>query len=286
MKRLLTAMIGAVVLVSLWVAPALADLMDDVVKRGSLRIGVARENLIPWLGRSKSGELLGYEVDVAQDLARVLSVRPEFVQVPFSELMNSLNIGDIDVIISGYSVTAKRARAALFSNPYGSTSYWLVVDNKTLPEGAENGNYDAEGYKVGVIEKTVSEELARSMFLKAEIVPLANEDAVREALSKGEINAIVAPTPYPTFMMLRSPDRFAIGSDALFSTNQAIATRTDAWRFVNFINAWIAENQANGRLEEMQTYWFGSLQWQARLENAGQINDEAEQGDKNSKQSD
>ena len=71
-------------------------------------------------------------------------------------------------------------------------------------------------------------------FTKAEIVPFPDDETSRDALSKGEVGAIIAATPIPNFMMLAEPDRYAIGSEALFSSSEAVAVRPDSLRFVNF----------------------------------------------------
>lgn len=242
-----------------------ADTMDAVIDRGTLRIGIAEEDFLPWIGRDKAGKLLGFEVDVAHDLARVLGVRPEFVETPFGDLLNGLVAGRFDVVISAYSVTAERARLALFSVPYGQTDYYLLLDNNKLPKSAAEGDYDVEGFKIGVIADTIGEDIAARSFTKAEIVPFPNDEASRDALSKGEVGAIIAATPIPNFMMLAEPDRYAIGSEALFSSSEAVAVRPDSLRFVNFIDAWIEENQANGRLQAAREYWFDTLEWEQRL---------------------
>ncbi len=255
-------------------APARADAMSDAINRGNLRVGIAAETLLPWVGRNKAGGLIGYEVDVARDVAAALGVNARFVEIPYASLQNHLLAGDVDVIISGFSVTAERAKTVLFSNTYGETDFWLVVDTKTLPAGADKGEYDVEGYKVGVLADTVSETQALNLFQKAEIVRLAGAPAARAALEAGQLNAIVVPTPYPTFMNLRYPDRFLVGSTSLFGTSQAMAVRTDSFRLLNFINAWIVERQANGWLGGARSYWFGSLKWLSRLDKEPGATDE------------
>lgn len=246
-----------------------ADTMDAVIDRGTLRIGIAEEDFLPWIGRDRAGKLLGFEVDVAHDLARVLGVRPEFVETPFADLLNDLLAGRFDVIISAYSITAERARLALFSAPYGQTDYYLLLDRNKLPKSAAEGDYDAEGFKVGVIADTIGEDIAARSFTKAEIVPFPDDNASREALSKGEVGAIIAATPIPNFMMLAEPGRYAIGSEELYSSSEALAVRPDSLRFVNFIDAWIEENRANGRLKAATDYWFDTLEWEERLSGEG-----------------
>ncbi len=249
---------------------ARADTMDTVIDRGTLRIGIAEEDFLPWIGRDKNGKLLGFEVDVAHDLARVLGVRPEFVETPFADLLNGMLAGRFDVIISAYSITTDRARLALFSTPYGQTDYYLLLDRNKLPPSAASGDYDVEGFKIGVIADTIGEDIAERSFTKAEIVPFADDNASREAISKGEVGAIIAATPIPNFMMLAEPDRYAIGSEALYSSSEAVAVRTDSLRFINFINAWIEENRTNGRLKAATDYWFDDLEWETRLSGDGE----------------
>lgn len=256
-------------------AACFADSMENVIERGNLRVGIASESFLPWVGRDPSGRILGFEVDVAEDLARVLGVEPQFVEFPFDDLLHHLSIGDVDVVISGVAVSAARARSALFSIPYGHTDHWLLVDKETLPSSGKEGEYDVEGYKVGAMKGSIAEDEARRLFHRAEIVTFADEEAAREALDKRELNAIIVPTPYPTFMMLQHPERFLLGSDALFGTSEAIALRPDDLRFVNFINAWIVENSASGRLQQARDYWFGTLSWIKRVDGEPEISDEA-----------
>lgn len=265
LMRMLARCVTLLTFLLLAVPLAQADTMDAVIDRGTLRIGIAEEDFLPWIGRDKAGKLLGFEVDVAHDLARVLGVKPEFVETPFGDLLNGLAAGRFDVIISAYSVTAERARLALFSVPYGQTDYYLLLDHNKAPKSAADGDYDVEGFKVGVIADTIGEAIAARSFTKAEIVPFPDAEASRDALSKGEVGAIIAATPIPNFMMLAEPDRLALGSDALYSSSEAVAVRPDSLRFINFIDAWIEENRANGRLQAAREYWFDTLEWEERL---------------------
>lgn len=264
LAKLFVLLLAIVTLASL-VRSVSAETMETVIQRGSLRIGIAAEDFFPWVGRDKAGKPVGFDVDIAQDLARALGVRPEFVETPFADLLAALSSGRVDAIISAYSITTDRARLALFSTPYGETDYYLLVDRKSLPESASEGDYDVAGFRVGVIAGTVEEDIAARSFMKAEIVRLPDDAASRDALVKGEVGGIIAATPIPNFMMLREPDRYAIGSDPLFSTSEAVAVRPDSLRFVNFIDAWLEANRANGRLRAAQDYWFDSLEWEGRV---------------------
>ena len=60
-----------------------ADVLDDVLDRGTIRFGVAE--FAPWTMISGSGELIGFEIDVARKIARDMGVKSEFRLYPRSE---------------------------------------------------------------------------------------------------------------------------------------------------------------------------------------------------------
>ena len=55
---------------------AAADVLDDILDRGTIRFGVAE--FVPWTIRTKSGELIGFEIDIAKKIATDMGVKPEF----------------------------------------------------------------------------------------------------------------------------------------------------------------------------------------------------------------
>src|SRR3954463_11244152 len=85
-----------------------ADLLDTVKARGTLRI--AMEGTYPPFNYKdqKSGELAGYDVEVARMLAAKLGVKPEFVSTEWSAILSGLASGKYDVIISQVGMTPKR----------------------------------------------------------------------------------------------------------------------------------------------------------------------------------
>lgn len=76
---------------------------------------------------SNTSRLIGFEVEIADGLARRLGVRAEFVQNDWQNLIPSLERGDFDIILNGLEVTpARRARLA-FTRPYYAFTETLIV---------------------------------------------------------------------------------------------------------------------------------------------------------------
>jgi polar amino acid transport system substrate-binding protein len=73
--------------------PAISQqVLSAIVKKGEIRIGMTG-NQPPFSMKSKSGELIGYEVDLANALATNMGVKLKLVEMPFSELMGALKAG-------------------------------------------------------------------------------------------------------------------------------------------------------------------------------------------------
>lgn len=244
---------------------SLARDFSQIVASGELRIAIAAENLLPWIGRGENGELLGFEVDIGTKLAEDLGVEPKFVQRPFDDLIPSLTADEVDIIVSGLSITAERARRVMFSNPYGQSDLEMVVSLPDMPEGAAEQSYDMKGIRIAVIEHTTSEFEGRERFQEAEVVPFADRNAARDAFLAGEVNAIIATKPYPAFIQLHDPDNYAIAGDPIASTVEAMAVHPDNYRLLNYANSWIYDAMASGFLEEATHYWFETIDWIDRV---------------------
>jgi len=124
--------------------------------------GLARvqaQGELRWAGDLQGGEpyvfrdprdpsrLVGFEVEIARELARRLGVRDRFVQNDWSNLVPSLERGDFDVILNGLEDTPALRGRILFSKPYFIFSEQLVVRR-----GFPLRNLDAlDGHRVGTL---------------------------------------------------------------------------------------------------------------------------------------
>ena len=80
-----------------------APVLSRIVESGTFKVGMSG-NQPPFSVISKSGSLIGYEVDLANLLADAMGVEVEFVQKPFGELLPALEKGEIDVIAAGMAI--------------------------------------------------------------------------------------------------------------------------------------------------------------------------------------
>lgn len=244
-------------------APA-GKAFDTIRRRGTLLVGTAWN--IPWAMRDPQGEWLGFEIDVARQLAADLGVEMNIVRMPFNEFTDALASGKIDVVVAGYSITPQRALAADFSNQYADSQMELVVRKDLVGQDVNRADL-----KIGARAGTTSEAAARGRFPKAQIMPFDDERKLYAAMKDGQVDGALAYVPRTTIAVAQSEGKFAVATSVqgLPHTVEAFAVRRGEQGLLNFLNAWIAYWQADGWLAERHKYWFESLDWTSRFARPG-----------------
>ena len=94
--------------------------MQRILNNGKLVVAMYFEDVPPFFMTSKNGSLFGFEVDLANDIAKKLGVKVEFNRSAqtFDGLVDMVTEGKADIAISMLSNTLSRARRVRFSEPY------------------------------------------------------------------------------------------------------------------------------------------------------------------------
>ena len=249
-----------VLLLSLSCVPASARTLQQVLNDGTLRVGVALYT--PWALRSDSGELEGFEIDVATKLAQDMKVSVEFTVYPWERIILALEAGEIDLIAAGLSITPERALHVNFSQPYatGGTTLATNIESTALVQSLEDLN-DAE-YIIAAVSGTVAQELADRIFPRATLMLYEDPDSASVALLEGHVDAYLDDQPIPTFLALENPTIVDVPVPTpLLQTRAAFAVNKGDPDFVLFLNAWITARESDTWLPTLHRYWFETLRW-------------------------
>ncbi|WP_022729161.1 transporter substrate-binding domain-containing protein [Fodinicurvata sediminis] len=115
-KKLLTTTVMSVAALGVSASIAAADVLEDVEERGTLIAGV-KADYPPFGYRSDDGDIVGLEIDLAEDIAERLGVDIELVPVVASNRMEFLDQGKIDVVIATMTNTEEREKVVDFVEP-------------------------------------------------------------------------------------------------------------------------------------------------------------------------
>jgi polar amino acid transport system substrate-binding protein len=134
MKRLLGT-VAALALVAQSTAAVAAECTNDVwnkvMEAGKVVIGV-KADYKPWGYRDENGDIVGMEVDMAQDVADAMGVELELVAVQSSNRMQFLEQGKIDMMIATMSDRADRREIVGIPGPNYYTSGTNIMSPKAL----------------------------------------------------------------------------------------------------------------------------------------------------------
>lgn len=187
----------------LLVFAALAARADDAV----LRWGGDAEGGAPFVEADPRdpSKLRGFDVEVANEIAKGLGRRPEFVQVAFQDIDQSVQRGDFEIGMSGVEDTPPRRRALAATIPYFEFHEVLTVRD------ADRNRFrtlaDLRGHRVGTLSGTIAYERLLAAQTANGIVCVSYDDDVHpySDLQEGRLDAVLLDNIIAARAMRRTP---------------------------------------------------------------------------------
>ena len=246
-------------------AAASSDVFDQIIKRGEIRVGISV--MAPWVMKDKDGKYIGFEIDIAKQLASDMDVKLVLKEYQWNKLIPALQKKEIDIIASGLSITPKRGLKIRFSNPYSSSGYNLVSNLKLTKDFTSIKDLNDSKVFIGVVKGTVSESLVPKVFPRAKIDTFKSNEEATDAVVNGTVHAYVASAPTPRFVALRYPDEVDLPLEKpLLVTKEAFAINKHNSEMLAYLNSWITAHQADAWIKSTHAYWFKSLKWRRKVQ--------------------
>ncbi len=100
--------------------------LDRVKRAGKISFGMSSE-YPPFAFYNKNGELEGFDVDMAREIAKRLDVELNLVVRKWSEIIDGLLDGSYDAILGSMAITEEREKIIAFSTPYYHSSVQVMI---------------------------------------------------------------------------------------------------------------------------------------------------------------
>src|SRR2546421_13048629 len=135
-----------------------ADHLEKIKNRGVLLWGADAEGGAPYVypDPSHPEQLIGFEYELADALARRLGVKAQMVQNQWDQRIPALDRGNFDIILNGLELTPENQQHIAMSAPYFVYAQQLVTRKET--QGVASLK-DLQGKTVGVLSGSASERL-------------------------------------------------------------------------------------------------------------------------------
>lgn len=237
--------------------------IDQIARRGTLRVGM--DVFVPWAMKDKKGDLIGFEIDVAKQLAKDMGVKVEFVPTKWSGIIPALLAGKFDVIIGGMSITPQRNMKINFTNPYYYSSQGILA-NKEKAKGFSAADFNSTDVVLAARLGSTAALTAKKVFPKAKLRLFDDEPSAVQEVRNGRVHAMIASQPLPAHMAADNPDILRAYNEQLMKEPIAFGVRKGDFDTINYFNNWIEMVRAKGWIDDRYQYWFLSRDWKNQIQ--------------------
>ena len=234
--------------------------IEQILKRGVLRVGMS--TFVPWAMKDKTGKLIGFEIDVANRLAKDMGVKAEFVPTKWAGIIPALQTGKFDVIIGGMGIRPERNIKVNFSIPYDTTGMSIVAHKEVAAGFKTLEDFNKPNVVIAVRLGSTAVTAAKMFMPNAQLRMFDDESQAYQELINGRANAVVGSAPRPAYEALKYPEKLFLPLEGTFTKEPiGFAVRKGDFDTINFFNNWIMVVEAEGWINERKLYWFETRDW-------------------------
>jgi polar amino acid transport system substrate-binding protein len=235
--------------------------LSRIVEAGELRIGMSGEQP-PLTMTSRSGELLGLDVALGRVLAQSMGVRANFVQMPFGRLLEALERKEIDLVMSGMTITPERTARVAFVGPYFTSGKTLLTRKPELAAVAIAKDLNRGDLQLAALAGSTSEKFARANAPEAQLTTTKGLMQAIQKVIDGKVDALVADRETVAFAVLRYPDAGLLEAQATFTVEpMGIAVPLDEPRLANLVQTYLNALAERGTLKKATRFWLKDPSW-------------------------
>ncbi len=216
MKKLLTKIIGFCLVLTFVCGCACSN---KNVKTGQLlKIGVC-PNYPPVIYK-ENGKICGIEADLAEYISGELNSPIEFVELPFTELIPSVEKGKVDIVMSGLSLTEGRKKKVRFVEPYFNIGQMALIKASEKNKFSTFEQIYQTTLLVGCEKGSTSEIFVKENMPKAKAKVFENPEKAIEALKTGKLDMYIGDAP---FILNAISDNKSLDALPWLLTNESLA---------------------------------------------------------------
>ncbi|UPK73680.1 ABC transporter substrate-binding protein [Nocardioidaceae bacterium SCSIO 66511] len=214
----------------------------------------------PFQFRDDSGEVVGFDVDMLDLLAKDLDVDMEVVDIAWEQIMSGAVFASkkCDIGMGAMTITDERADALLISDPYFDATQALLVPADSSVESLA----DLDGKKLGVQTDTTGQEYAEGEADANGYEMIVFDDSISEfnGVKTGKVDASINDNTVLTDFAKQNDDvkvaaEFDTGEQYGFPAEKGDA---NAEKLVDRFNELLAKAKKDGEYDKIYKEWFGT----------------------------
>lgn len=199
------------------------------------------------------GNLVGFDVDIAKEIANRLGLEAELVTTPWDTIIGGLQAKRYDAILGSMAITEERLQQVNFSDPYYISGAQLLVQ----ADSDIHSPADLDDASLAVVVGTTFENEARNLDGVSNVVLYEAEEQTLQDLRIGRVDGVITDRLIGLYMVEDMGLDLRLAGDLLYEEIIAVALHKDSTELLEAINQALADMQEDGTYLEISEKWFG-----------------------------
>ena len=271
-KSNLVALAVAVVLMAVWGQvfaagghPGFSPVLDRIMAKKELVVGTAA-SMPPLNMTTKDGQIIGMEMDLARSFANAMDVKLTVKPMHFNDLLPALEAGQVDMVLSGMTITPARNLKVAFVGPYFASGKSILAKMAYVESVNEIGKMNNPDKVLVALKGSTSQMFVEKVMPNARLV-LADDYDQAVAMVRND-KAIVMVADYPICMVsvYRYPDaKLGTLEKPISYEPVGVALPAGDPLLVNWVQNFLQTLEKTGQTKMLLEKWFKDTSWVSRL---------------------
>lgn len=257
MKRLLLMLAVCALTGTIVPARAADSILSDVLHRGTVRIAVNTGNE-PRQFADENGNLQGYDIDIANELAKQLGVTAEFVRTDVAGRVAMLQSHKADITIATFTPNLERMKTVAFTDPYTTDVLTLMTrsDRKDL---ASLQDFDKSEVKIALGRGSTAAKALAKYVPKATIVELPGLADIISAIDANQVDATCSNDGLVNWTIKKSDGKYRAAAALGEPEDDSIGLPQGDFVWWMWLNHFVHQINDDGTNYTFWHKWFGDV---------------------------
>lgn len=233
---------------------------SDIAAESKLpdKIVIGLDDNFPPMGfRDDSGELVGFDIDLAKEASKRMNIPVEFKPIDWDSKEAALKSKQVDMLWNGLTITDERKKQIAFSKPYLNNSQILVV----RADSPVNDRAGLAGKIVGTQEGSSSiEALDKAADFKNSLQDVKKYGDFVNAfmdLEVGRIDGVLVDSVVGRYYMSKKPGSYKVVDDKMGAEEYGVGMRQEDKALQDKLNKVLKQMSEDGTMTKLSQKWFG-----------------------------
>jgi polar amino acid transport system substrate-binding protein len=238
-----------------------APVLDRIVGKKELVVGTAA-SMPPLNMTMKDGQIAGMEIDLARLIAASLDVKLTLKKINFNDLLPALEAGQVDMILSGMTITPARNLKVAFVGPYIISGKSILAKVATIESLSDPSKINSPDKVLVALKGSTSQVFAEKVFPKAKLNLTDDYDQAIAMVREDKAQAMVADMQTCQLAVYRFPEaELRTLKNPMSYEPLGIAIPPNDFLLINWLQNFLHYLEKDGTLAMIVDKWFKDGSW-------------------------